>query len=98
MWCAGRVNKMETLNATITSAFLGFGEREWCWILSFDLVNGYCQCFSSNLYESRHLIKIMQCAGVESWSDLKGQSVRVVRKNDMIIGIGHVVKDFWFYL
>ena len=44
---------------------------------------------------------VLSVADVEEWSKLKGRTVRVEVENEgigqNIIGIGHIVKDRWFY-
>lgn len=45
------------------------------------------------------IIKCMKCAGVETWKDMVGKTVRVKTGsvwNSRIEGIGHIIKDEWF--
>lgn len=44
------------------------------------------------------IMKVLQIAGVESWSDLSGKTIRVKIDGEMgkIVAIGHIVKDMWF--
>jgi hypothetical protein len=44
-----------------------------------------------------HLTRIMEVAGENDWSKLKGRTVRADIKNGIVSGIGHIVNDDWFY-
>jgi len=39
----------------------------------------------------------LQIAGADSWEKIKGKTIRVSIKDGLIDGIGHIVKDDWFY-
>jgi hypothetical protein len=43
------------------------------------------------------IFRVMQIAAVGDWSKLEGKSIRVAIENDLIIGIGHITKEDWFY-
>lgn len=43
------------------------------------------------------IYRVLEVAGVEKWSDLKGKTVRVDADYSSVKGIGHIVKDDWFY-
>jgi hypothetical protein len=43
------------------------------------------------------IFRVMEIAGVEKWENLKGKTVRVDCKHSGVLGLGHIVKDDWFY-
>jgi len=42
------------------------------------------------------IMRIMEIAGVENWKDLPGKTIRVIRKDNRITAVGHIVEDDWF--
>ena len=40
--------------------------------------------------------RVLEIAGVDDWSKLKGRTVRAKTTWDKVIAIGHIVKDDWF--
>lgn len=41
--------------------------------------------------------RCLEVAGVEDWGQLPGKTVRVKSGHDKVHGIGHIVKNDWFY-
>lgn len=100
----------EIKNAVIESARITTGERGFldCW-LSLDYggcgqgFGGYVlyipKSWTHHKLESvagHFLFRVMEIAGVESWDDLKGKTVRVRGNYAGIEAIGHIVKNDWF--
>lgn len=48
-------------------------------------------------YGMEFVIKIMNTLEVENWEDVKGQFIRIDASHTKIHGIGHLLKDKWFY-
>lgn len=103
--------KFEIKNAIINSASITTGDRGFldCWL---DLDYGGCgqgfggfalylpKSFSHHKIMSvagHHIFRIMEIAGVEKWDQLKGKSIRVDASWGSVKGIGHIIKDDWFY-
>lgn len=42
------------------------------------------------------LFRVMEVAGVEEWSKLKGKTIRARASHREVEAIGHIVKDDWF--
>lgn len=96
-------------NAIIKSTKIGIerGVLTLWLVLDYD---GACQCFGGyvlylprnydnpNGHRTGHCIyRILETVGVSNWSDLEGKTVRVDSNLCGVYGIGHIVKDIWFY-
>jgi hypothetical protein len=42
------------------------------------------------------IYRILQIAGVQDWSELKGKAIRARRENGLLVAVGHITKDDWF--
>jgi hypothetical protein len=101
---------METRNAIITDAVVGINDVG---VLDTHIVfnygDGTQQALGSYcLYDPRpgidaknyagyFIYGVLAAAGVRRWNDLEGRAVRVKCDATHIEGIGHIVKDEWFY-
>ena len=43
------------------------------------------------------ITRCCQIAGVDKWEDLKGKTIRADADHGKVHGIGHILKDDWFY-
>lgn len=101
----------EIKNAVITSAILEFGDRGFLnsWIqLDYGGTSqgfgGYVlylpKSFMHHSLESvagHFIFRVMEIAGVDRWDKLVGKTIRVSCDNCSIDGIGHIIKDDWFF-
>lgn len=44
-----------------------------------------------------YLRRILEVAGVTRWDALPGRTLRARIEDGLVVGIGHIVKDDWFY-
>lgn len=96
------MSKIEISNGVIGATFLGIEDHGiFTCIVHIDREN-YHQGFGThNLmfsnYGIPYLRRILEVAGVDSWEKLKGRNIRVCASWDKIHGIGHIIKNDWFY-
>ena len=105
------MEQREILNAIITGTTLDIGDRGFLqgWIFidherGSQGFGGYVlylpKSFSHHKLESLagHFIqRTLEVAGADKWENLKGKTIRVNFSHSKIEGIGHIVKDDWFY-
>ena len=48
-------------------------------------------------YCGHFIWKVMEIADVNEWGKLKGKPIRVKSEHSKVYGIGHFIKDNWFY-
>lgn len=103
--------KREIKNAVIDDVSLSYGDRGFlnCWLhLSYGNsgqgFGGYTlylpRSWKHHRIESpagHFLFRVMEVAGVDDWGQLKGRTIRVDCEHNQVHGIGHIVKDDWFY-
>jgi hypothetical protein len=41
--------------------------------------------------------RTLEIVGVERWEDLKDKAIRIEFTGSGIVGIGHIVRDIWYY-
>ena len=101
---------IEIKNAVIESAEITMGDRGIldCWLHldyggSGQGFGGYALYLPKSFRHHQvlsvaghHLFRIMEIAGVEKWSQLKGRTIRVEGSWSEIKRIGHIVKDDWY--
>lgn len=106
-----KVDKSEIVNAVIESAEITADDHGLlsAWLTldyggSGQGFGGYSlylpKSFTHHTLESPagHFIwRVMEVAGVTKWADLKGKTIRVDRTWNRVLGIGHIVKNDWFY-
>ncbi len=103
--------KTEIKNAIITHAKIEYGDRGFLQVwLTLDYggcsqgFGGYVlylpKSFDHHSVESfagHHIYRCMEIAGVDVWDRITGKSIRVSIKDGLIDGIGHIIKDDWYY-
>ena len=104
--------KEEIKNAIITSASLTTSDRNLLTsYICFDYGDSGAQCFGGyalylpksfkhhelKTYAGHFIWRVMEVAGVEDWKNLVGKSIRVDATHERVHGIGHIIKDDWFY-
>lgn len=100
---------METKNAIIESAHFDT-ERGLTAFVTLDY-GGVCQGFGGYMlysppgwasheepgnYAGHFIWRVLEIAGVDDWSKLKGRTIRVKAEHSKVHAIGHIVKDDWF--
>lgn len=68
-----------------------------CGGVSFGGFNlGYSREDLTKCYCGYWVEKILEVCSVSDWKDLQGKVIRAKFENNMIIAIGHPIKDIWF--
>lgn len=48
-------------------------------------------------FGTQFILRVLETVGVDNWEDLEGKTIRFDTKDGLIIGIGHIIKNKWFY-
>lgn len=106
------IESCEVCNAVITDANLFIEDHGFLTIfLHLDLQGGCSQGFGGYVlsrdpswdnYEiegvaGHFIFRTLQVVGVKDWRQLVGKSVRIYRKDGLIVGIGHIIKSDYFF-
>lgn len=94
-------------NAVIESATMDRGSYGvlTAWVnMKIDNFGGYALYLPESFkhheahgYAGHFIFRVMEVAGVAIWDDLLGKAIRVHGNRSGIDGIGHIIKDDWFY-
>lgn len=86
-----------TINAEITDTRLSVGTNKFM-TLEMDLDYGHCcQTIGAHcLNGMEYILPLLEVLDVGCWEDLKGERIRVKRKNEQVYEIGHFIYDNWF--
>ncbi len=100
----------EIRNAIIESTSLGYEDHNIFTCMLYTASNGAGQGFGGycldqwdgsarigSKYGMEFIIQVMDTLGVRNWEDLKGVHLRVDADYNKIHGIGHIIKNKWFY-
>jgi hypothetical protein len=101
---------MEEKNAVIKSARLTKGEKDIldAWLQldyggSGQGFGGYALYLSPDFKHhelksvaGHFIFRVLEIAGVDSWKDLPGKSIRVKAERNKVHAIGHIIEDDWF--
>lgn len=101
---------VEIKNAVIESVSLSFGDRGFldCSLVldyggSGQGFGGYVLYLPKSWKHhelksvaGHFLFRVMEVAGVQSWDQLKGRTIRVKAEHRKVHAIGHIVKNDWF--
>ena len=101
---------MSEMNAIITAASLSIGHYN---SLSMDITverpdgsfqgfGGYCLAKPDSEeitpdYTGTYILKMLKVTDCKDIESMVGKAVRISLDNDRIIGIGHIIKNIWFY-
>ena len=102
--------RVEIKNATIVDATLTQGDYGYLTVLLLLDYGDYQQGFGNYaLYipdsfryhkvksiAGHFIFRCMEIAGVTNWNKLKGKTIRVRTEDDLIVAIGHIIRDDWF--
>ena len=104
-------SKYQTVNAIITSATIS-NDDHGClssWIqleheqgcqgfggFALYLPQNFTHSKIDSGYAGHWIWRVMEIAGVSTWKDLPGKSIRCIQTHSNILAIGHIVKDEWF--
>jgi len=106
-----RKPRIDTINAMIEQAELGFNEKDiFTFIITLDTAGKkrYFGGIRLDTYDERRnrcvgtalgldmIMQLMRVAGARTWDEMVGRHVRVKKTATRVLAIGHFVKDQWF--
>jgi hypothetical protein len=106
------MSEIKEINAVIESASLTTGEGGLLTsFLTLDyggsgqvfggfslyLPKSYTHHEASSPYAGHWICRVMEIAGVDDWSKLKGKTIRARASHSRVHAIGHIVKNDWFH-
>ena len=91
---------MEIKNAIITSTFLGKEDHDipTCFLtLDYGSAQQTFGGYDLRFYHEGMIQRIIETVGVSSWEQLVGKLVRVKSDRAKVYGIGHIIKELWYF-
>ena len=75
----------------------GFSQGFGGWSLYLERKNKLERLKETGNLAGHYIYRLMQIADVNDWGKIRGKAIRIDIQDDLIRGIGHIIKDDWFY-